>query len=97
VKKYIRHGCRSDVNPWPIAAGSSVPTPFVGTIPVSMVEKDVHCCIRAKIDIRCRYDNNWRRRSEYNREEECPKNTLRFLVKYSEFPIYDINPFLVEY
>ena len=31
------------------------------------------------------------------RQEECPRNTLRFSVKYSEFPIYDINPFLVEY
>jgi len=25
------------------------------------------------------------------------KNTLSFQVKYSEFPIYDINPFPVEY
>jgi hypothetical protein len=30
-------------------------------------------------------------------QEEYPRNTLRFSVKYSEFPIYDINPFLVEY
>jgi len=26
-----------------------------------------------------------------------PKNTLRFPPKYSEFPIYDINPFPVDY
>lgn len=30
-------------------------------------------------------------------QEKCPKNTLRFSVKYSEFPIYDSHPYLVEY
>jgi hypothetical protein len=61
VKQRIRYVCWAYISPMPIAAGSSVPTPFMGAIPVPVIEKDVRSCIWAKVGICPRYHNHWGR------------------------------------
>ncbi len=41
--------------------------PFMGAIPLAMIEQNVHSNIRGHIYIGSRYDRHWRRGLDYNR------------------------------
>ncbi len=51
VDESTRHAFGRKVNPLSIVGSGSIPTSLMRTIPITLVEKDIHVHVRGKVDI----------------------------------------------
>jgi hypothetical protein len=72
VQENRRYICHREITPGSIVANGTVPTPLVWAIPVTVIEEDIRCDIRAKIGIRPWYNSYHRWSRNHKRRETDP-------------------------